>query len=274
MGHRNRSGRFPDSAFEVQRDSRARDSQFSADRRNTSSDDYHQDDQCHLRGVRDRLLRRRAGLDRQGTERAVRFHLSAPGAADIDLASSQNGPIAQWQTKVGKKTDPVSRGCSSWWTFLRLSRRRNARPSRQSSSAVIRRRRNHGRARRRSAIIVHNRQRRRLADPRRNRGRDGTVALGPRRSFWRDRDAYRGGRHGKDQRIGPHHGVRARKGGLTPILEARPPVAQELCRTLARLQAAGRLSASPELDQGVPKHRLTEWFSDRLHRLYGVVNVE
>jgi len=64
------------------------------------------------------------------------------------------------------------------------------------------------------------------------------------------------------------------KADLTPILEARPPVAQELCRTLARLQAAGRLSASPELDEGLPRHRLTEWFSDRLHRLYGVVNVE
>ena len=64
------------------------------------------------------------------------------------------------------------------------------------------------------------------------------------------------------------------KADLTPILEARPPVAQELCRTLARLQAAGRLSASPELDEHVPKHRLTDWFSDRIHRLYTVVNVE
>lgn len=64
------------------------------------------------------------------------------------------------------------------------------------------------------------------------------------------------------------------KADLTPILEARPPVAQELCRTLARLQTAGRLSASPELDEDVPKHRLTDWFSDRLHRLYNVVNVE
>jgi small-conductance mechanosensitive channel/CRP-like cAMP-binding protein len=64
------------------------------------------------------------------------------------------------------------------------------------------------------------------------------------------------------------------KADLTPILEARPPVAQELCRTLARLQAAGRLSASPELEESVPKHRLTDWFSDRIHRLYNVVNVE
>jgi CRP-like cAMP-binding protein len=64
------------------------------------------------------------------------------------------------------------------------------------------------------------------------------------------------------------------KADLTPILEARPQVAQELCRALARRQAAGQLSASPELDESVPKHRLTAWFSDRIHRLYTVVNVE
>jgi small-conductance mechanosensitive channel len=64
------------------------------------------------------------------------------------------------------------------------------------------------------------------------------------------------------------------KSDLTPILEARPPVAQELCRALARLQTADRLSASPELDESIPKHRLTAWFSDRIHRLYDVVNVE
>jgi small-conductance mechanosensitive channel len=49
------------------------------------------------------------------------------------------------------------------------------------------------------------------------------------------------------------------KADLTPILETRPQVAQELCRALARRQAAGRLSASPELDESVPKHRLTNW---------------
>lgn len=62
------------------------------------------------------------------------------------------------------------------------------------------------------------------------------------------------------------------KADLTPILEARPPVAQELCRALARRQAAGQLSASPELGEHVPKHRLTEWFADRIHRVYDVVN--
>jgi small-conductance mechanosensitive channel len=65
-----------------------------------------------------------------------------------------------------------------------------------------------------------------------------------------------------------------RKADLTPILEARPQVAQELCRALARRQAAGRLNASPELEGVVPKHRLTSWFSERLHRLYNAVDAE
>jgi small-conductance mechanosensitive channel len=64
------------------------------------------------------------------------------------------------------------------------------------------------------------------------------------------------------------------KADLTPILEAQPQASQELCRALARRQAAGQLSASPELDENIPKHRLTDWFADRLHRLYTVVNVE
>jgi small-conductance mechanosensitive channel len=63
------------------------------------------------------------------------------------------------------------------------------------------------------------------------------------------------------------------KTDLTPILESRPQVAKELCRTLARLQAAGRL-ASHELDESVPKRSLTNWFSERIHRLYSVVDVE
>ena len=64
------------------------------------------------------------------------------------------------------------------------------------------------------------------------------------------------------------------KADLTPILEAQPQVAQQLCRALARRQAAGRLASSPELDEAIPKHRLTSWFTERLHRLYDVVNVE
>src|SRR6516162_3862550 len=63
------------------------------------------------------------------------------------------------------------------------------------------------------------------------------------------------------------------KSDLTPILEARPQIAQELCRALARRQAVAGLGASPELDEILPKHRLTSWFSERLHRLYDVVNI-
>src|SRR5262249_28503843 len=64
------------------------------------------------------------------------------------------------------------------------------------------------------------------------------------------------------------------KSDLTPILEDRPRVAQELCRALAQRQAVARLDASPEIDEILPKHRLTSWFSERLHRLYDVVNIE
>jgi small-conductance mechanosensitive channel/CRP-like cAMP-binding protein len=64
------------------------------------------------------------------------------------------------------------------------------------------------------------------------------------------------------------------KADLKPILESRPQVAKELCRALARRQATGQLVASHELDEHVPKHRLTDWFSDRVHRLYNVVNVK
>src|SRR5580692_11318069 len=64
------------------------------------------------------------------------------------------------------------------------------------------------------------------------------------------------------------------KADLMPILAAQPQVSQELCRALARRQAANQLSGSPELDEIIPKHRLTDWFSDRIHRLYNVVNVE
>jgi hypothetical protein len=64
------------------------------------------------------------------------------------------------------------------------------------------------------------------------------------------------------------------KADLTPILEAQPQASHELCRVLARRQAANQLSASPELNASIPKHRLTDWFSDRIHKLYTVVNVE
>jgi small-conductance mechanosensitive channel len=61
---------------------------------------------------------------------------------------------------------------------------------------------------------------------------------------------------------------------LSPILQARPEVSQELCRALAQRQAAGQLVASAELAEGVPANRLTTWFSERLHRLHDMANVE
>jgi CRP-like cAMP-binding protein len=42
------------------------------------------------------------------------------------------------------------------------------------------------------------------------------------------------------------------KKDLSPILEARPQVAQELSRALARRQAARRLTALEELEKSVP----------------------
>jgi len=61
---------------------------------------------------------------------------------------------------------------------------------------------------------------------------------------------------------------------LSPILQARPEVGQGLCRALAQRQAAGQLAASNELGEAVPANRLTMWFSQRLHRLYDMANVE
>jgi small-conductance mechanosensitive channel len=58
------------------------------------------------------------------------------------------------------------------------------------------------------------------------------------------------------------------KDDLAPILEARPSVAQELCRALAQRQAAGELVASPEIDAALSPNRVATWFSDRLHRLF------
>jgi small-conductance mechanosensitive channel/CRP-like cAMP-binding protein len=61
---------------------------------------------------------------------------------------------------------------------------------------------------------------------------------------------------------------------LAPILQARPEVSQGLCRALARRQAAGQLASSTEFGEAVPAHRLTTWFSERLHRLYDLASVE
>jgi small-conductance mechanosensitive channel/CRP-like cAMP-binding protein len=58
------------------------------------------------------------------------------------------------------------------------------------------------------------------------------------------------------------------KADLTPLLEARPELSQELSRALAQRLAAGRSTAA-ELDTALPANRLASWFSERLHRLYG-----
>ena len=64
------------------------------------------------------------------------------------------------------------------------------------------------------------------------------------------------------------------KEDLAPVLEARPEVSHELCRALARRQAAGQLIASANIDKSVPPRRVAAWFSDRLHRLFDLANAE
>jgi small-conductance mechanosensitive channel len=64
------------------------------------------------------------------------------------------------------------------------------------------------------------------------------------------------------------------KDDLSPILKAQPEVSQGLCRALAQRQAAGQLVASTGLADGVPRNRLTVWFSERLHQLYAVASAE
>ncbi|MBV8739370.1 MAG: mechanosensitive ion channel family protein [Alphaproteobacteria bacterium] len=64
------------------------------------------------------------------------------------------------------------------------------------------------------------------------------------------------------------------KEDLVPVLEARPEVSHELCRALARRQAAGQLIASPEIDKSVPPSRVAAWFADRLHRLFDLAQAE
>jgi small-conductance mechanosensitive channel/CRP-like cAMP-binding protein len=64
------------------------------------------------------------------------------------------------------------------------------------------------------------------------------------------------------------------KGDLAPVLEARPQVSQDLCRALARRQAAGRSDPTDEVPKTVPARSLTRWFSDRIHRLYDIASAE
>ena len=64
------------------------------------------------------------------------------------------------------------------------------------------------------------------------------------------------------------------KEDLTPVLEARPEVSHELCRALAKRQAAGQLIAAAGIDKSVPPRRVAAWFSDRLHRIFDLANAE
>jgi small-conductance mechanosensitive channel len=79
---------------------------------------------------------------------------------------------------------------------------------------------------------------------------------------------------GKISALAPTTVYELAKDDLAPVLEARPAVAQELCRALARRQAAGQLIASPEIDTDVPANRVAGWFSDRLHRLFDLANAQ
>jgi hypothetical protein len=59
---------------------------------------------------------------------------------------------------------------------------------------------------------------------------------------------------------------------LGRIIEARPEVAHELAGAIARRQAAGLTVGMAEVDDGAPPHRLTNWFTTRLQRLYNISN--
>jgi CRP-like cAMP-binding protein len=64
------------------------------------------------------------------------------------------------------------------------------------------------------------------------------------------------------------------KEDLAPVLEARPEVSYELCRALAKRQAAGQLIAPAGIDKSAPPRRVAAWFSDRLHRLFDLAHAE
>lgn len=59
------------------------------------------------------------------------------------------------------------------------------------------------------------------------------------------------------------------KEDLAPVLKARPEVARELSRLLADRVARSRLAGGGSaVDDSVPTHQLSDWFFDRLHRLF------
>jgi small-conductance mechanosensitive channel/CRP-like cAMP-binding protein len=193
-------------------------------------------------------------------------------AADIDLASPQNGPIADEDVrKSGTGIDRLLELVAIFATFTPDERAAIAAKLKEKSydegetlvepGAVLQ-----------SLFIVGNGV---LSFTR--EGIEGDIELlrlGPGDHFGEIGMLTGAGATAKLSALIPTTVYELAKADLTPILEARPKVAQELCRALAQRQAAGRLNASSELDEAVPKHRLTSWFSERLHRLYDAVNVE
>jgi small-conductance mechanosensitive channel len=63
------------------------------------------------------------------------------------------------------------------------------------------------------------------------------------------------------------------KEDLAPILKTHPVIAHELARILALRVDRSRLAGSPEIDEPVPQHQLSEWFFERLHRMFDAATV-
>ena len=63
------------------------------------------------------------------------------------------------------------------------------------------------------------------------------------------------------------------KADLTPVLEARPEVAQELSYVLAERQAAGRTIAAAQLRKMESTRNLSDWFSERIRKLFDLDRV-
>jgi len=193
-------------------------------------------------------------------------------AADIDLASPQNGPIADGEVrKSGTGIDRLLELVAIFATFTPEERSVIAAKLKEKSydegeilvapGAVLQ-----------SLFIVGNGV---LSFTREEiEGDIELLRLGPGDHFGEIGMLTGAGAVAKLSALIPTTVYELAKADLTPILEARPQVAQELCRALARRQAVAGLDASPELDEILPKHRLTSWFSERLHRLYDVVNIE
>ena len=192
-------------------------------------------------------------------------------AADIDLASPQNGPIADGDVrKSGTGIDRLLELVAIFATFTPEERSVIAAKLKEKSydegeilvapGAVLQ-----------SLFIVGNGV---LSFTREEiEGDIELLRLGPGDHFGEIGMLTGAGAVAKLSALIPTTVYELAKADLTPILEARPQVAQELCRALARRQAVAGLDASPELDEILPKHRLTSWFSERLHRLYDVVNI-